>query len=73
MSTVRTRCRLLRFLDHWRSLPLEFCRRADVNHAEILWHNVYENKPTICVECGQVFALKKLDVLEQEEEAHPVH
>jgi len=27
----------------------------------ILWHIVNESRPTICLECGQYFKLKKLD------------
>ena len=59
---------------------------TEADEHDILWHNVLsvslslclsspltagsENKPLICVECGQVFKLKKLDILAEEEAPH---
>jgi len=38
---------------------------------EILWHNVWETKPTMCAECGQVFQLKRIDYqVDGEPDAH---
>jgi hypothetical protein len=27
---------------------------------ELIWHEVVENHPLVCVECGQVFKLRKM-------------
>jgi len=45
--------------------------RSSENGHVLLWHNVNNKKPTICVECGQVFKLKTVGIPSHDE--HHTH
>lgn len=51
-------CTGIRFLK-WSALLKSALGSAEEEH-DVLWHEVAADKPTVCLECGQIFELTKL-------------